>query len=74
MPSNFWFIVLKRWRKDNKGRGTYLVLEVASRSKDGVLVHKILDASFKLSRVKIADYSGTETSEPFVNLKYVYDG
>jgi hypothetical protein len=50
----------------------YLVLDVVPRSKAGVLVQNVLEASFTLSCAKICEYKGKETKEPWVNLKYDY--
>ncbi|EGY14480.1 uncharacterized protein VDAG_05644 [Verticillium dahliae VdLs.17] len=72
MLSNLRFNVLKRWRDDEKGRGRYLVLDLVPRSKDGVPVDKIKEASFLLSRADICLYEGAEPRFPFVNLKYDY--
>ncbi|RNJ55917.1 hypothetical protein D7B24_007915, partial [Verticillium nonalfalfae] len=72
MLSNLRFNVLKRWRDDEKGRGRYLVLDLVPRSKDGVPVDKIKEASFLLSRADICLYEGAEPRLPFVNLKYDY--
>jgi hypothetical protein len=72
MLSNLRFNVIKRWREDDKKRGKYLVLELVPRTKKGVLVHKVMDASFLLSRALIVPYFGKDEREPWVSLKYDY--
>jgi hypothetical protein len=72
MLSNLRFNVIKRWRDDDKNRGKYIVLELVPRTKKGVLVQRVMDASFLLSTALIVPYFGKEEREPWVSLKYDY--
>lgn len=73
MLSNMRLNVLKRWGADeDPDLANHIVFELVPREQPGVMVKMLEDASFRLPKALIAEYSGPYTLKASVKVLYEY--